>query len=327
MSNDIINTIIEKYKPIVYFHKDEKYFPCDADYFVKNSHLINKNKVVDSVMNQTKLYHLKEDKDTFIQPFNSDVIFGYIHNYQDAPLYYYVRDDTQLNKLYIYFFLFFSYNGSYNILNISDVGQHYSDVEHFTYEINKTSGELERIFFSAHGSDEGIWKYNKDIEFVNENGNKRPVLYCAKHGHGFYPKSGCAVRFFGFANDLTNKGYKYDNYNMLRILKPENKDFDTEKYGWFYSNVKFGFDGTTQIYKRNYLLHEDKGKSIQIFVPESIYDFAPNITYLLVIIFIMWLLKKFLKINNKYKRIMFIVTVYIMFMIVLKMLKETVSKL
>lgn len=331
-----IDQILEKYKPIIYFHSDEKYFPCDADYFIKNSHLIKNNKTIDNEMNQTKLSKIQADNKTFIQPINDSIIYGFNYNYQDAPLYYFVRDDNIKNKIFIYFFLFFAYNGSYNILNIADVGSHYNDIEHFTYQIDKNTGNLERIFFSAHGSDEGMWKNTNEIEFVYEKikndqqsdeQQKRPVLYCAKNGHGFYYKPGCIFRFFGFANDLTNKGHKYSDFNYIKIDKPEDKNFNPELYGWFYSNIRMGFDGTKDIYKRNYLLDEDKGASFQKIIPVSVYDFSQNFTYLVVTVLIMYFIEKYFNIQDRLKKTIYITFIFIVILILLKFLKQTINKI
>lgn len=328
-----IDNFLNKYKPIIYFHSDEKYFPCNADYFVKNSHLIKNNKTIDTEMNQTKLSKIEPDNKTFIQPINDTIIYGFNHNYQDAPLYYFVRDDTIKNKIFIYFFLFFAYNGSYNILNIAEVGSHYNDVEHFTYQIDKNTGVLERIFFSAHGSDEGIWRNENEIEFIKENNMddlelpKRPVLYCAKNGHGFYYKPGCIFRFFGFANDLTNKGHKYSDFNYIKIDKPEDKDFNPELYGWFYSNIRMGFDGTKDIYKRKYLLEEDKGASFQKLIPLSVYDFSFNFTYLVISILIMYFIENYFNIQDRLKKTIYISFIFILIIIIFKNLKEILNKI
>jgi hypothetical protein len=328
--NNLVETILEKHKPVIYFHKDENYFPCNADFFIQNSHLIKNNKIIDENMNQTKLYNISHnDKfqnfdNTFIQPFNESVIYGFRYNYEDSPLYYYLRETE--DKLYIYFFLFFGYNGTYNILNLMNVGHHYNDVEHFTYEINKNNGSLERIFFSAHGKSEGIWKYYKDLEFDKEN-KTRPIIYCAKFGHGFYPRNGCIVRMFGFGNDLTNKGFKFSNYNYIKILKQNDNNFNPELYGWFYSNVKFGVDGTTQIYKRNYLLDEDKGSNFQTFIPEYIFDITPNIVILILILILLKLLEIYFNIKDRTKKTLFIIFVFSIFIFILKYLKEVLSKI
>lgn len=322
-----IDDILIKYKPVIFFHNDEKYFPCNADYFVKNSHLIKNNKIIDNEMTQTKLSKIKEDSYTFIQPINDTIIHGFAYNFQDAPLYYYIRNEPENNKIFIYFFLFFAYNGSYNILNIANIGEHYNDVEHFTYQIDKTTRNLERIFYSAHGSDEGIWKNYDEIEFIKENGNTRPVLYCAKNGHGFYYKPGCIFRFFGFANELTNKGYKYSDFNYIKIDKPEDKNYNPELYGWFYSNIRMGFNGTKDIYKRKYLLKEDKGASYQKIIPVSVYDFSPNFTYLIVSILFMYCIENYFKIQDRLKKTIYISFIFILIIIVFKFLKETINKI
>lgn len=349
--NNLVETILEKHKPIIYFHKDEQYFPCDADFFIQNSHLLRDNKIIDKNLNQTKLYNLshndtfKNFDKTFIQPFNEIVIYGFRYNYEDSPLYYYLRETE--DKLYIYFFLFFAYNGTYNILNLMNIGHHYNDVEHFTYEINKNNGKLERIFFSAHGKSEGIWKSYNELELeegppsqflspvrrmspkgsVDKENKTRPIIYCAKFGHGFYPKNGCIVRMFGFGNDLTNKGFKFSNYNYIKILKQNDNIFNPELYGWFYSNIKFGVDGTSQIYKRDYLLNEDKGSKFQTFIPEYIFDITPNIVILILILILLKLLENYLNIQNRTKKTLFVIFIFSIFIFILKYLKEVLSKI
>jgi len=346
MSN-LIETILEKHKPIVFFHKDEIYFPCNADFFIQNSSLIINNKITDKNMNQTKIYNLSIDKNfnysnkkMFIQPFNEMVIYGFRYNYEDSPLYYYIRETNE--KIYIYFFLFFGYNGTYNILNIMDVGHHYNDVEHFTYEIDKKNKTLDRIFFSAHGKKEGTWKQYNELEFdgppspkrpmspmgsVDKENKTRPIIYCAKFGHGFYPRSGCIIRMFGFANDLTNKGFKFSNYNYIKILKQNDNNFNPELYGWFYSNIKFGVDGTSQIYKRDYLLNEDQGVKVQKIIPEYIFDITPNIILLILILILLKLFEIYFKIQNRIKKTLFITFIFSIFIFILKILKESISKI
>ena len=321
------NDILIKYKPVIFFHNEEKYFPCNADYFIKNSHLIKNNKIIDNEMTQTKLSKIEADSNTFIQPINDTIIYGFAHNFQDAPLYYYVRDEPNNNKIFIYFFLFFAYNGSYDILNIASVGEHYNDIEHFTYQIDKTSRNLERIFYSAHGSNEGIWKNVDEIEFIKENEKIRPVLYCAKNSHGFYYKSGCVFRIFGFANDLTNKGYKYSDFNYIKINKPENKNYNPELYGWFYSNIRMGFNGTKDIYKRNYLSEEDKGVSYQKFIPIYVYDFSLTFTYLVLSILFMYFIENYFDINDRLKKTIYISFIFILINITFKILKQTIKQI
>jgi hypothetical protein len=318
---NILKNILTKYKPIIYFHEEEKYFPCNADYFVKNSFLIKNNKIIDYNLNQSKLYNIKSDKNTFIQPFNDDIKYGFVYNYQDAPLYYYIRED--IDKIYIYFFLFYGYNGSYNILNILNLGEHYNDIEHFTYEINKINGNLERIFFSAHGSNEGIWKDLKQIDYDKET--ERPIIYVAKYGHGFYPKDGCFFRMFGFANDLTGKGYKYSDYDYIKISKSTDPDFNPEIYGWFYSNIRFGVDGTTQIYKRNFLLNEDQGTRYQKIIQKYIYNIVPSIVYLIFILIIMKSIQIYMKMKSESKKILYITFIYTLFIILLVFLQKTIK--
>ena len=328
MTENLINTILKKNKPVIYFHKSEKYFPCNADFFVKNSILIKDNKMIDTNMTQTKLYHYSKDKnehelnEMFIQPIDEKVRYGYRYDYNDSPLYYYVR--TENEKIYIYFFLFYGYNGSYNILYIDETGQHYNDVEHFTYEIDIKTQKLERIFFSNHGKKDGIWKNINDVE-MDKIERKRPVLYVAKNGHGFYPKSGSIFRVFGLANDLTDKGHKYDKYDYIQILNENDKQFDPEKHGWFYSKIRFGIDGTKDIYLRDYLRKEEEASNLQLVIPEYIYDIVPILVILFLLFVIIGVLEKYMSYNSKAKRFVYLVFVYTIFVVIVKLIKQMIE--
>jgi len=328
MTETLIDTILKKNKPVIYFHKDEKYFPCNADFFVKNSNLIKDNKIIDTNITQTKLYNISQKynehelNEMFIQPIDNNVKYGYKYNHNDCPLYYYTREDKE--KIYIYFFLFYSYNGSYNILNIEEVGQHYNDVEHFTYEINIKTQKLERIFFSNHGKNDGIWKNINDVE-MDKTEKERPVLYVAKHGHGFYPKSGCIFRIFGLANDLTNKGHKYDNYDYINILKQKDTQFDPEKYGWFYSRIRFGIDGTKDVFLREYLKKEEEISNLQLVIPEYIYDIIPILVLLFLIFIVIGVLEKYMSYKSKTKRFVYLVFMYTIFIVIVKLTKQMIE--
>jgi len=328
MTENLINIILVKNKPIIYFYKDEQYFPCNADFFVKKSNLIKDNKIIDTNITQTKLYNLSkkytesELNEMFIQPVDENVKYGYRYNFNDSPLYYYTKEDNE--KIYIYFFLFYGYNGSYNILYIDETGQHYNDVEHFTYEIDIKTQKLERIFFSNHGKKDGIWKNIKDVE-MDKTEKDRPVLYVAKNGHGFYPKSGSIFRVYGLANDLTNKGHRYDKYDYIPILKEDDKQFNPEKYGWFYSKIRFGIDGTKNIFIRDYLNKEEEGTNIQFVIPECIYDIVPIVLILFLLFVIIGILEKYMSYNSKSKRFVYLVFVYTIFVIIVKLIKQMIE--
>lgn len=330
MTETLVNKILELNKPVIYFHKDEKYYPCDADFFVKNSNLIKDEKIIDTNVTQTKLYEISkkynenELNQMFIQPIDDKVKYGFRYNLNDVPLYYYVREDKE--KIHIYFFLFYGYNGSYNILYIDETGQHYNDVEHFTYEIDIKTQRLKRIFFSSHGKKDGIWKNIQDVEIDKlDKVKNRPVLYVAKNGHGFYPKSGSIFRVYGLANDLTDKGHRYDNYNYIQILNENDKFFNPEKYGWFYSRIRFGIDGTKDIFLRDYLIKEDEGTKLQLVIPEYIYDIVPIIMILFLIFIIIYVLEKYMSYVSKEKRFVYLVFVYTIFVVIVKLIKQMIE--
>jgi hypothetical protein len=160
---------------------------------------------------------------------------------------------------------------------------------------------------------------------IDKIDKERPVLYVSKNGHGFYPKTGSIFRIFGLANDLTNKGHRYDNYNYINILNEDDKKFNPEEYGWFYSKIKFGIDGTKDIYIRNYLQKEEEGTKFQLVIPEYIYDIVPIVVVLLLLFIIINVLEIYLSYKSRTKRFVYLVFMYTIFVVILKLTKQMIE--
>lgn len=232
------NEIIKKFSPIVYLHKDEKYFPSSIEWILENginykSHLeIYRDFVNDSISNIYVNY-------------NTDIYIGQKYT-ADVPCYAYLS--YKFNKIYIRYIFTYAYNGEYNILNLFKIGGHEGDIEYIILELNTKTMKPLRVFLSAHTYKEGKWVDIKKMDF-DEN---KIILYAALNGHGLYEKEGVAIRYLGFGNDYTNKGRRWEPL-PIRIYNFYQEGFNPYSMGFFsYNNVFFnkkiilgGEDGTS----------------------------------------------------------------------------------
>jgi hypothetical protein len=149
------------------------------------------------------------------------------------------------NQTYIYliYYLLFGYNGTLSPHEVDfEYVTYLVKIKDFKYSHDKQAMELiepiiERVYPSSHGN--GMWySYNQC-----EKENNRIVMYSALGSHAFYPKAKTYRRFFGFGNDATSKGKKYDAQHNVVILADPKSVFGLTyfvKHPLHYFNGKFG---------------------------------------------------------------------------------------
>lgn len=207
--------LLEKYKPVLYLHNKEEYFPISMENYIANSVLKAPNLppvdsppvqiMVDEKHNTTEtVLDVKKEIWPGVKPSEINTVPFYGRVYED------------LKYLYLVYIFNYSYNGAYNICEIPglgntikkiysnfDDGAHQSDIEHVTVKVDKKTQKIVNIFYSAHSSAQGTWESKFDME------DEHPVVYSAKGSHACYSKSGCYPRIFFAANDHTSKGYRW----------------------------------------------------------------------------------------------------------------------
>jgi hypothetical protein len=251
-----IPDLINKYSPVIYLHPDEKYFPCSIDWMIKHSTLIDFNtNSKKSPVTQKDLYDIAQ-KYNFERRADGDVVLSFDKELykgeqplSSVPCYAFSRT-MQDGKIQIQYIFLFTYNGEYSIANLENVGFHPGDMEHLTVECSST-GELLRVFYSAHGTKDGRWVDAKDVELLDSTidalsgsespsaPNRKIVAYNALNGHGLYPKNGIVFRFGGFANDYLEKGLLWKpNVNVI-YLRDDNR-FNIDTMGWTTYNSRIG---------------------------------------------------------------------------------------
>lgn len=213
-SKNVID-IVKSIMPLIYFHSKEAYFPESLDYYIQHSSLYQGKK---EVLNSVSLNQLANEYKGENLVLKNDLKTG---SFERAEVY--VRFQELETYFRIVFFVFFSYNGSLKVADCCcEVGEHSADVERFAFYLNKKTLFIEKVYLGAHGSKDGMWLGIDDLE--KENG--RFVLYSALSSHAFYNKPGRYWRYFGFLNDHTNKGVRWDpKFIIIDDTNPEWQKF------------------------------------------------------------------------------------------------------
>lgn len=322
--------LIDSYVPIFYLHKTEEYFPSSIDFIMDNGTLYNEAGPVDIKLDSENLFNYvsqhygmppsRFDKNLYIS-IDDKVIHGQRYDLKSVPIYAFVKETE--TKYLIYYSVLFPYNEGKTIVLIHRAGDHFGDVEHMTFQIDKNTNKLDRVFYGSHQDVDGRWVENKDLRM--ENGHV--VAYIAKGGHGLYPSPGVVFRFFGFGNDLLGEHIRWAPEAIL-IHKLNTPGFNPARDGWIYFNGYIGYDGTSVIshkyYFDDYDLEEDKLKSPNIYgnnVGTAIwvigYGFLPFLAVILVLIGFY---------QTKFSPLVYIIIVVLLLALIIAILKYLLVK-
>jgi hypothetical protein len=210
-----MDDLVQKYKPIIIFHPNEKYFPSSMEYMIQNASLYNKGELV-SKIGKITIEQMETNAGTNLK-IDSNHYSGQLtkENMDGIPIYVKVKENDKYYE--ITYIVYFMYNYGYNICG-KLVGDHDSDLEHISVLINKESLDMIAIYYSYHS--EGLWVYKKNVPMKNGH----PIVWCAKDSHAFYPYSKPHFRVFCFANDYMGKGIEWEPKLVI--------DVDSEKPAW-----------------------------------------------------------------------------------------------
>lgn len=231
---------LERFRPVYYLHSEEDVWPCNADYYLQNAQLMGERGDVlvtaptqaDLLANGSRSTYIRltpggRGRDDRVRrgsrPINSS-------SYSPSPPIYGIEQTfvgQRADRLYVTYVTFFCRNGAYDILlGLFETGAHDADIEHVTVEINRATMKPTRYYYGAHGSDEGTW-WPAPTTSVGP-----PLVYIALHGHGNYARTGVVLRFFGFGNDHTDQGHRWDPH-VIAVLPPSHPEFDALNGGGF----------------------------------------------------------------------------------------------
>ena len=240
-----LQTLVDKYAPIIYLHSDERYLPCSIDWINQNSTLADYKTsppTIISPVTNMDLYNVskkhdfkKEVEGDIVQYFERELYPGE-QPLRNVPIYALVK--KQDDKVYIIYTAIFAYNGEYSILGLANAGQHPGDIEQLVVELDSDAKKILRVFYGAHSTFVRKWVKAEDVP--KEDG--RIVAYMALHGHGMYDKEGTVFRMLGLTNDYVEKGIKWMP-RVKVILTRDDPNFDPCEMGWTTFYGRFG--GTT----------------------------------------------------------------------------------
>lgn len=219
--------LVNDYSPIFYFHRDEKYFPTTPDHYLENSNLLDGDDVLvkSAPITQADLYAYADtgSREYKLELQDNDIINDEFN--RNVPIYAYTKEEN--NKIYVTYLIFYSYSGPVNILGM-EAGAHYADIEHVTLEFN-TNHDLLRVYFAAHGYEEGQWVDANDIS----KSFNHPVIYVANSTHANYSKRGLIFRYLGFGNDETGRWFNRWSPDVIHVKERNAVDFDINN-SWIY---------------------------------------------------------------------------------------------
>nr|XP_043626426.1 uncharacterized protein LOC122597904 [Erigeron canadensis] len=196
-----IETLIQTYSPVVYFHPNEPYLPSSVNWFFQNGALLyhEGDESNPSPINQdgsnlpqggsndgTYWIDLPKDSSSKERVKKGDL--------EDANAYFHVKPMYGGLFTDIAIWLFYPFNGAsrakVEFINISlgKIGEHVGDWEHVTLRVSNLNGELNSVFYSQHSW--GTWVSASVLEYANGN---KPIVYSSLNAHASYPKPGLVL--------------------------------------------------------------------------------------------------------------------------------------
>ncbi|CAL0316621.1 unnamed protein product [Lupinus luteus] len=228
-----IHALIEYYGPTVYFHPNEIYLPSSVQWFFKNGALVYsegsvKGKAIDDQGSNLPSGGLNDGAFWIDLPTDNDAR-NYLKkgNIESAELYVHVKPALGGAFTDIVMWVFCPFNGPailkvpWTSIEMSKIGEHVGDWEHFTLRISNFTGELWSMFFSEHSG--GRWVNAFDLEYIKEN---KPIVYSSKHGHASYPHpgtylQGSSILGIGVCNDAARSKLVVDSSTRYQIIAAE----------------------------------------------------------------------------------------------------------
>lgn len=249
--------IIKIHCPIIYFHRNEKYFPCSKKEFMLASSYHDKD---------GKKLLSKEELTADISKLVEKITLNRNDNYlkiedrkiwekgENPELYCIFSDPFVFNNknyFYLTYYMVFGYNGTLapHEMDIEyctmlfECGEFFDDGKNFSASNSKPI----YVYLSSHGH--GNWFGLNHFDKQNE----RIIIYSALESHAIYPKVKVYKRVFGFGDDVTDNGVLYDFQEKTVPLanvtsKLINYYFEEEKLNYF--NGRFHNQHST-LYREN----------------------------------------------------------------------------
>jgi len=195
--------IAKKYAPVLYFHEDEKYFPCDTRDYVKYCKFVDKHGNADSTM---KILESRDVGD--LENMRGNLVLNNGMEYRRGN--YKLHESTKLYNIPALFFMVKRYNNEFtDIIYLFTYAYNGTYMPHNYDEeyccIRLKNNKIARVYMSVH--DGGYWYRTHQVEFTNDV-NPRLKLYVGLESHSVRQRAGTYFRIFGIGNDSTSSNGK-----------------------------------------------------------------------------------------------------------------------
>ncbi|KAK8542957.1 hypothetical protein V6N12_015532 [Hibiscus sabdariffa] len=228
-----IHALIKHYGARVFFHPDEDCLPSSVQWFFKNGALLCEDGKLKGEPIDYRGSNLPcggtNDGAFWIDLPGDDSARNNVKkgNLESAELYVHVKPALGGTFTDVVMWIFCPFNGPANLkiglmnIQMSKLGQHVSDWEHFTLRISNFTGELWQVYFSQHSG--GEWVDAFDLEYIEGN---KPIVYSSKHGHASFPHPGMYLQGsvklgIGIRNDAARSKYFVDSSTRYQIIAAE----------------------------------------------------------------------------------------------------------
>jgi Vacuolar protein sorting-associated protein 62 len=220
-----VNTLVQQYGPLIYYHPDELYFMDSPEWGLDHGIMLNwalvENEMDYSGHLETYFDTMQTSNLTFMDdvnyvlneikpnpPYANSDLFKLWLNIPDELK---PGDQSRADALVravswntvfteIQFWYFYPYNGPGRVevclsgsvcdyIQMDTVGRHYGDWEHVSLVFDTSTKELAYVYLSAHSG--GNWfpksAFGSGLTFYETT---HPIIYAAKYSHAFYATEG-----------------------------------------------------------------------------------------------------------------------------------------
>ncbi len=232
ISNNKLSKLFIDFCPVIYFHKDEPYFPADFDDILKIANIKVDSDINKNIYNY-KLIEIKSEN-KFKHPLGKQILCKNSGIFQ-------VSSGTYLDLIYV---ITFTWNGTRR--------EHSFDKEEIVVRLKLVGSDwnLFKVFGSSHGN--GMWFNKTDIKMEAN----RPVMYSAFESHAMYNEPRVHKRIFGFGNDTTGEDIRWEpsEFVIFNETDPKVQIYDksnqiinpTTSYDYFLYNGNVGDNNNNQ---------------------------------------------------------------------------------
>jgi hypothetical protein len=193
--------LAKKYIPTFVFHPDETTYPLSIQKLCEISFLRDRKKpdtIVGVIESPDDLFFKYNNENYYLDIQTKNVAYNH-----ETPLYCVISQNREEKYIDLKYILLYAYNPGYKMCGFFKIGNHQGDLEHVTVRLNYDNKEIERVFFSAHGSKEGSWIDCHDLQMIGHS----VVVYVSLYSHANYHTAKKVIRAGGIIciNDITSK--------------------------------------------------------------------------------------------------------------------------